>query len=561
MISHISFEAPAQWDPIQLAWDNLAKDNIVERVWSRDHTVWKPKPDEIANRLGWLDIAKTMWNEVPDLQQFVSDVLRDGYSDAVLLGMGGSSLAPEVFSKVLSRSEGFLRLHILDSTDPGQLRDILERIKLPRTLFIVSTKSGGTIETLSGLKYFFNEVLDAVGIDKTGEHFVAITDPGSSLEKIATGHKFRRVFLNDPNIGGRYSALSYFGLVPAALVGVDLARLLSEAIHEMEKAKSEPARNAAATTGAVIATLAQLGKDKLTFLIPGKLAPFGDWVEQLIAESTGKDKVGILPVVGEEVGSPEVYNSDRTFVMIRHFNDESLFGYTLALGEAGHPVISMTYEDEHDLGGLMFLWEMATAIAGHVLGIQPFDQPNVESAKIRAREVLTNLQKSGVTIQSQPAAHDGEIAVYSELKGSSVTDTLNQFVEQTRFGDYIALHAYLTLNPLHDELLNLTRLALRTRFKCATTVGYGPRFLHSTGQLHKGDRGNGLFIQVTCDEPNDIAIPDQAGSVQSALSFGTLKLSQALGDAEALHEAGRRVIRVHLAKQTEGLAKLISILR
>jgi hypothetical protein len=258
---------------------------------------------------------------------------------------------------------------------------------------------------------------------------------------------------------------------------------------------------------------------------------------------------------------PEDYESDRTFVMIRHFNDESLFGYTLALGEAGHPVISMTYEDEYDLGGLMFLWEMATAIAGHVLGIQPFDQPNVESAKIRARDVLTNLQRDGKVAQQLPIASDDGLTVYGQGVGGEVRVAINEFVELTRFGDYIALHAYLTPNPLHDELLNFLRLALRTRFKCATTVGYGPRFLHSTGQLHKGDRGNGLFIQITCDESDDIAIPDQAGSNTSSLTFGTLKLSQALGDAEALRESGRRVLRVHLAKQAEGLSKLISILR
>jgi glucose-6-phosphate isomerase len=262
MISHISFEAPEQWIAIQLSWENLAKDRVVDRIWARDHTVWKPKPVEITNRLGWLDIAKTMTGEIPALKQFASDIKRDGMTDAVLLGMGGSSLAPEVFSKVFGTSEGFLRLHILDSTDPGMVRTILNRITLPRTLFIVATKSGGTVETLSGFKYFFNEAVDAVGVEKVGERFVAITDPGSSLEGLGQRHRFRQMFLSDPNIGGRYSALSHFGLVPAALLGVDLERLLSGAIHEMEKAQSEADRNAAAALGAVIATLAQLGKDK-----------------------------------------------------------------------------------------------------------------------------------------------------------------------------------------------------------------------------------------------------------------------------------------------------------
>lgn len=561
MISHISFEAPAQWKAIQLSWENLAKDRVVDRIWARDHTVWKPKPDEITNRLGWLDIAKTMTGEIPALKQFASDIKRDGMTDAVLLGMGGSSLAPEVFSKVFGTSEGFLRLHILDSTDPGMVRTILNRITLPRTLFIVATKSGGTVETLSGFKYFFNEAIDAVGVEKVGEHFVAITDPGSSLEALGQRHRFRQMFLSDPNIGGRYSALSHFGLVPVALLGVDLERLLSGAIHEMEKAQSEADRNAAAALGAVIATLAQLGKDKLTFVIPEPLASLGDWIEQLIAESTGKDNVGILPVVGKSAGELLSYNADRTFVLIRHHDDDSQMGPVLALGEAGHPTITMTYEDVYDLGGLMFLWEMATAVAGHVLGIQPFDQPNVESAKVRSREVVAAFQRDGRLPVEKPVVEGDGLAVFGALTASSVADAINQFVEQTRYGDYIAIQAYLTPSPKHDDLLGQIRLAMRTRFRAATTVGYGPRFLHSTGQLHKGGRGNGLFIQITCDEKDDIPIPDQAGIAQSSLSFGALKLSQALGDAEALRDAERCIMRVHLTEQSEGLAKLVSILR
>lgn len=561
MISHISFEAPAQWDAIQLAWDNLAKDRVVERIWSHDHTVWKPKPDEIENRLGWLDIPKRMWGEIPDLQQFTSGLITSGFTDAVLLGMGGSSLAPEVFSKSLGKEQGFIRLRILDSTDPGQIRGIRNALDLSKTIVLVATKSGGTVETLSGFKYFFNEVANAVGIERAGDHFVAITDPGSSLETLGQKHRFRRVFLNDPNIGGRYSALSHFGLVPAALTGVDLERVLSGAIREIEKSQSDESRNAAAATGAVIGTLAQLGKDKLTFIIPGPLASFGDWVEQLIAESTGKDNVGILPVVNEPVGVPADYNFDRTFVFIRHFEDETLIGRALALGEAGHPVITMTYEDHHDLGGLMFLWEMATAVAGHVLGIQPFDQPNVESAKVRARAVVAELQRSGQPRHLKAAAQGDGIEVHGDIRASSVSDAINQFVEQTRFGDYIAVQAYLTPTLRHDELLAAMRLALRTRFKCATTLGYGPRFLHSTGQLHKGDRGNGLFIQITCEEQGDIQIPDDAGASASSLSFGQLKLAQAMGDGEALRDAGRRLLRIHLSDQSDGLSKLVSMLR
>lgn len=561
MISHISFEAAAQWEAIQRAWDNLAKERVVERIWAHDHTVWKPKPDEITNRLGWLEIAKTMWHEIPDLRQFASDILRDGLTDAVLLGMGGSSLAPEVFAKVLGNPSEYLRLHIVDSTDPGLIRGVFEQIRLPRTLFIVATKSGGTVETLSGFKYFFNEVVDAVGTERAGDHFIAITDPGSSLETLAGRHRFRRVFLNDLSIGGRYSALSHFGLVPAALVGADLERLLAGAIREVEKAQSDVSRNAAAAMGAVVGTLAQLGKDKLTLVVPEMLDGFGDWLEQLIAESTGKDNVGILPVVGEPLGRPEDYGRDRTFVVIRHCDDDSHYGPAYALGEAGHPVVTMTFEDRHDLGGMMFLWEMATAVAGHILGIHPFDQPDVESAKVRARAVLGELQREGKICQEPPTVQADGVSIYSSLNASSASDAINQFVEQTRFGDYIAIQAYLTPSRRHDNDLKAIRQALRTRFRCATTSGYGPRFLHSTGQLHKGDRGNGLFIQITCDDTIDIPIPDEAGSSQSSLSFGALKLAQALGDGQALREAGRRVLRIHLKEPTEGLAKLVSMLR
>lgn len=561
MISHISFEAPAQWQAIQLSWDNLAKESVIPRIWARDHTVWKPKPDEISNRLGWLDIAQRMRDEIPDIRQFVSDVKRDGLSDAVLLGMGGSSLAPEVFSKVFGTAPEFLRLHIVDSTDPGLVRNVHSRLVLARTLFIVATKSGGTVETLSCFKYFFNELADAVGAEKAGDHFIAITDQGSSLEALAQRHRFRRTFLADSNIGGRYSALSHFGLVPAALLGIDLERLLDGAIHEMDKARAAADRNAAATLGAVIATLAQLGKDKLTFIIPSPLDGFGDWVEQLIAESTGKDKVGILPVVGEPLDESTCYNADRTFVLIRHFNDESHFGRLLALAADGHPTVTMTYEDVSDIGGLMFLYEMATAVAGHVLGIQPFDQPDVESAKIRSRDAVAAFQKTGKLPASRPICEDDGLSVYGSLAASSISDALNQFVEQTRFGDYIAIHAYLTPSARHDELLAQLRLALRTRFRAATTVGYGPRFLHSTGQLHKGDRGNGLFLQITGNDATDLPIPDTAGKPEASLTFATLKLAQALGDAEALREAGRRTMRVNLADPTDGLAKLVSILR
>jgi len=506
-------------------------ETVLARIWARDHTLWKPQPTEIVNRLGWLDIAERMQGELPAIQALVEAVRAAGYTNVLLLGMGGSSLAPEVFSKTFGPQPGAPTLAVLDSTDPGAVLAFADRLLLDKTLFIVSTKSGGTVETLSFFKFFYNRVVEAVGTEHAGAHFMAITDPGSSLATLAADYHFRATFLNDPNIGGRYSALSFFGLVPAALLGIDLPTLL-------DRATAAARHNMGGDLGAIIGTLAREGRDKLTFFTSPQIASFGDWVEQLVAESTGKEGKGILPVVGEPIAPPTAYDDDRLFVHLSIAGDTSLDAELAALEAAGYPVLRLSLNDLYDLGAQFFTWELATAVAGHFLQVNPFDQPNVESAKVLARKMVKTYVETGML-------PPGEAVPPS-------ADALRRFMAQAHPGDYVALQAYIQPTPEADAALNALRLGLRDRYKLATTVGYGPRFLHSTGQLHKGDRGNGLFIQFTADAWRDAAIPDVAGQSGSAISFGVLEMAQALGDYQALRDAGRRVIRFHLGQDAVG---------
>ena len=362
----------------------------MSRIWQHDHTVWQDDPAEISNRLGWLHSAEIMLENLARLDSLVDTVRSDGYTQTLLLGMGGSSLAPEVFRKTFGVAKGYLDLEVLDTTDADAVRMADARLNISNTLFIVATKSGGTAETLSAFKYFYNRVVEVVGEDHAGSHFIAITDPGSALVNIANQYRFRDIFLNDPDIGGRYSALSYFGLVPAALLGVDVQRLLEQALVDKSNCESCVAagQNAGAWLGAAIGELAKAGRDKITFIISPAIASFGDWVEQLIAESTGKSGTGILPVVGEAVGNPDQYGSDRLFVYLHMDDDTHDEPAIAALEAAGHPVVHIQLSDLYGLGGQFFLWEMATAVAGYRIGIQPFNQPNVESAKIIARQMI-----------------------------------------------------------------------------------------------------------------------------------------------------------------------------
>lgn len=524
---------------IETALNNLAENKIVARIWQHDHTVWKPEPTEITNRLGWLDIADRLQSEVGRMTAMKDQLVSEGYTQVLLLGMGGSSLAPEVFSQTFGAEVDGLDLAVLDSTDPGAVLARVENLDLSKTIFVVSTKSGGTVETLSFFKYCYNQVLAAVGEAQTGEHFIAITDPGSKLEALAAQFKFRNTFLNDPNIGGRFSVLSFFGLVPAALVGLDVAKLIERAIAMAQACRTEvpTAQNPGALLGAVMGTLSKVGRDKVTFVASAEIASFGDWVEQLIAESTGKEGQGILPVVGETLGTPKVYGGDRIFVHLRLGEDDADIPALKALAQAGHPVLHLQLSDKYDLGGQFFVWEFATAVASYFHEINPFDQPNVESAKVMARKMVAEYEMTG-------QLPEADFAPLEE-------DTLTRFLGDPAPGSYLSLQAYLTPTPQAEALLQAIRMKLRDSYKMATTLGFGPRFLHSTGQLHKGDAGNGYFIQITSTAAEDLPIPDEAGAQSSAMSFQTLKMSQALGDAAALEEAGRKLLRFKLENINE----------
>ena len=547
-------------DHHQAAFDvalaDLKANRVMDRIWAHDHTVWKPGPAEIDNRLGWLHSPDVMMEQLPQIHQFVDAVRRDGYTHALLLGMGGSSLAPEVFRKTFGVAAGYLDLAVLASTDPAAVLAQAERLDPDHTLFIVSTKSGGTVETFSFFTFFYNRVAQAMGADRVGEHFIAITDPGSKLADLAGHYHFRATFLNDPNIGGRYSALSHFGLVPAALIGMDVASLLDRAMTAVCNCEGcncpQKGDNTGARLGTAMGELANIGRDKLTLIASPPIAAFGTWVEQLIAESTGKDGKGILPVDGESLGVPNVYGNDRLFVYLHLDGDETYDDAVEALIGAGHPMIQIDLRDLYDLGGEFFRWQMATAVAGHRLGIHPFDQPDVESAKVLAREMAAAYQREGTLPTLTPALEADGITVYTDAAADSIEGAMNAFLAQARPGDYVSVHAYVQPADETSAALRELHTRIRDRLRLATTVGYGPRFLHSTGQLHKGDAGNGLFIQFTADDPQDTPIPDEAGAPSSSITFGVLKAAQALGDWQALLKAGRRVIRFHLGKNVVG---------
>ena len=530
----------------------LKAERIVERIWEKDHTVWSEKPDEISNRLGWLKSPDVAEESIKNIYEFVEEIRGEGIKNALLLGMGGSSLAPEVFRLSFGVKEGYLDLTVLDSTHPQMVKEYAEKFNPKETLFIVSTKSGGTVETISFMKFFYNLTVAQVGKENVSKHFIAITDPGSGLEKIAQELNFRKIFLNDPNIGGRYSALSLFGIVPAALIGVDLEKLVSRA--QVMVCNSEGANcpihgdNTPANLGVVMGLLAQKGVDNITFITSKELDSFGNWVEQLIAESTGKNGKGILPVVGEEAPEPSYYSNDRLFVYLKLENDSTYDNKVNELITSGHPVIQIELKDIYELGGEFFRWEMAVVIAGWEIGIQPFDQPNVESAKILARRLLDEYSKSGVLKEPEANFRYDDFKIYSNDNSDNLESLIkNQFgsddIEfRSKGNQYISIQAYVKPDYEINKAIQKLRTELQKKFKSAVTVGYGPRFLHSTGQLHKGDAGKGVFIQLISESEQILAIPDKAGSDESIMSFNTLIKAQAFGDRNALIEADRKVI-------------------
>jgi glucose-6-phosphate isomerase len=546
---------------VDVALAHIAGCNAVRRVWGRDHTLWKPTGAEIDNRLGWLDVAPRMRAEVGRYADLAAEVRAAGYTRVLLLGMGGSSLAPELFAKTFGGAEGTapgLDLTVVDTTDPEAVLALAEATDPARTLWVVSTKSGGTVETFSLMRYFFARASAALGEASAGDHFVAITDPGSALAELAAAWRFRAVLHGDPSIGGRYSALSPFGLVPAALIGVDLERLLASAdrVAALCGPDTPVDENPAARLGVVMAELARAGRDKLTLVFPpGGLHPsFGDWVEQLVAESTGKEGKGILPVVGEPLASPSRYGHDRLFVCFElEGRPDPIVDQQLAmLVAARHPLVRLRLDTLYDLGGQLFLWELATAVAGHCLQINPFDQPNVESAKVVARKMVAAFKDSGTLPEPPPSLSAAGLTVFGGAPAGTAAEALVAFLERIRPPEYLSIHAYLPPSDDTSAALAALRARLRDNLGVAVTVGYGPRFLHSTGQLHKGDAGRGRFLQLTADAPRDATIPDEMGSPEGALTFGVLELAQALGDRQALLDADRKVLRVHLGRDIEG---------
>lgn len=536
--------------------EQMRKNDVINRIWQHDHTVWKQNPSEIANRLGWLNSPMRMRENITEIKKFVNSVRKDGFSYVLLLGMGGSSLAPEVFSKIFGTKKGFLDLHVLDSTDPATILQYANDIQPEKTLYLVSTKSGTTVETISLMKYFYNLVLKRLGKEKVGNHFVTITDPKSSLVDLSKKLNFRKIFLNDPNVGGRYSALTYFGLVPAALLGVDLELLLDRASIMVSNTEiydsQQNGSNSSAWLGAAMGTLTLLSLDKLTLISSVKLKYFSIWLEQLIAESTGKERKGILPVVGEAALSPQYYANDRLFVYLRLANDNEYENTIQKFTDNEFPVIYLNLKDIYDIGGEYFRWEMATAIAGWVMEINPFDQPNVENSKILARNMVKIYQEEGKLPELQYTFQSNDIIIYTDDKIQNLSDFLPHFLNEAFISpqerSYVAFQVYLTPTEETDKLLHEFRTVIQKKYKLATTVGYGPRFLHSTGQLHKGDAGRGLFIQITADNIQDLGIPDKAGEDTSSITFGILKNAQSLGDRQALLDVKRKVLRIHLGR-------------
>lgn len=537
---------------IESALAELQSGDVVARIWRKDHTVWRADPTEISNRLGWLNTTEQMREMVPALEAFAAEVRSAGFRHVVLLGMGGSSLGPEVVRQVLELAprrsgapsprtpEGarqvelqpYPTLTVLDSTVPVSVRAVSSQIDPARTLFLVSSKSGGTTETTSFYRHFRGLVEQAVGRERAGRSFVAITDRGTPLDELGRDEGFRRIFLNSPEIGGRFSVLSYFGLVPAAIAGIDVGALLDRAEYMREACASCVAvrENPGASLGASIGAMARQGRDKLTLVTPPALDSLGLWIEQLLAESLGKDGKGIIPVAGEPWLEPGSYGRDRLFVYLTLAGaDDAANGKMLdRLAAAGHPVIRLELKDRYDLGAEFFRWELATSVAGSILTVHPFDQPDVQGSKDNTDRLLDRFRRDG---RLPPMAQSGSLPV---------------LLTQAKPGDYLAIMAYIQQNREVEGLLTELRRRVGERLSIATTVGYGPRFLHSTGQLHKGGPATGLYLQLTADYPSDAPIPGQE------YDFGVLATAQAIGDLGALQSLGRRAVRVHLGHDPAG---------
>ncbi|HKY45671.1 MAG TPA: hypothetical protein VJM50_21455 [Pyrinomonadaceae bacterium] len=540
-MNEVAFQPGPLADRVNKALAAARDENVFERVWRKDASLWKSDPESvrlIKNSLGWLTVADEMIGVADELIAFADSIRTRGFRHVMVCGMGGSSLCPEVLARTFGQQEGFPELLVLDSTDPDVIAAFASRIDIRHCLFVIASKSGSTTEPNVFCKYWYDQVSKQV--ENPGENFIAITDPGSPLVETATELKFHRTFLNQPDIGGRYSALSYFGMVPAALMGLDIRKLL------------EPARMAkfvidgpSVELGVIFGECANAGRDKLTLVIDPSVETLGVWIEQLVAESTGKEGKGILPVNGELLGAPEVYGDDRLFVSISagpiSWDTKAKL---LGLSAAGHPIVFHEINEAYDLGAEFFLWEFATAVAGWRLGINPFDQPNVQEAKDATKELLTRFERHGRLEEREEIASDDLITIYGK-------EDLKSHLATIRPGDYIAFLNYIEETSEIDQKFQELRTELRDKTKCAVTIGYGPRFLHSTGQLHKGGPDTGVFFQIIANDQIDFPIPDEP------YTFTILKQAQASGDFRALAKRGRRVIGINLGDNTlAGLSRL-----
>jgi transaldolase/glucose-6-phosphate isomerase len=536
------------------------KNNKVARLWQKDASLWSGTDE--SNWLGWLTITEEQLAHIDALKRIAEDVKKARFKHALLLGMGGSSLCPEVLRMTFGRIKGYPELHVLDSTDPAQIKAIEAKVDLKSTICIVSSKSGSTLEPNIYKQYFFERVKAKVGEKEAGNRFIAITDPGSKLQQVAEADKFREIFFGAPSIGGRYSALSNFGMVPAAVMGLDVAKFLKNT-EEMVRgcdASSAADSNPGVVLGTILGVAANHGRDKITIVTSPGIFDLGAWLEQLIAESTGKIGKGIIPVDRERLAKPPTYGNDRVFAYLRLESkpNKAQDAAVAALEKAGHPVVRITLPNTYNLGQEFFRWEIATAVAGSIIGINAFNQPDVEASKIETKKLTSQYETTGSLPPESPFFEEKGIKLFADERnaaalkgGAKLADVLKTHLSRLGAGDYFAVLGYITMNPANEKTLQTIRHAVRDKKKVATVLGFGPRFLHSTGQAYKGGPNTGVFLQITCDDAKDLPVPGQK------YTFGVVKAAQARGDFAVLAERGRRAVRVHLGKNLKsGLATL-----
>ncbi len=539
--------------------DDWKKNNKVARLWQKDASLWTGTDEN--NWLGWLTITEEQLAHIDALKQIATDVKKARFKHVLLLGMGGSSLCPEVLRMTFGKTRGFPELHVLDSTDSVQIMAIEAKVDLKSTLCIVSSKSGSTLEPNIYKQYFFERIKSKVGEKEVGNRFIAITDPGSKMQQVAEADKFRKIFFGVPSIGGRYSALSNFGMVPAAVMGLDVAKFLKNT-EEMVQAcgiSAAPDSNPGFILGNILGVAANHGRDKITIIASPGISDLGAWLEQLIAESTGKIGKGIIPVDRERLAKPASYGNDRVFAYLRLASkpNKAQDAAVAAIEKAGHPVVRITLPNTYNLGQEFFRWEIATAVAGSIIGINAFNQPDVEASKIETRKLTSQYEATGSLPPEVPFFEAGGIKLFADDKnvaavhGPTLTDVLKAHLLRLKAGDYFGVLGYITMNAANEKSLQTIRHAVRDRKKVATVLGFGPRFLHSTGQAYKGGPNSGVFLQITCDDAKDLPVPGQK------YTFGVVKAAQARGDFAVLAERGRRALRVHLGKNLKsGLAVL-----